>query len=158
MPHTFVGGQAQVVDPRVGPDQMSVNLQSGARSVEQTHLGCQPLLVLSLALLHAVRAGVIARNPAEDARDDLPRGEASPERAVWTLEQLAAFLDATVSDPLYALWALAATTGLRRGELCGLRWDDLDLGPMSLTVRRCLVMVTASRQSPHRRRTPGNGR
>ena len=97
--------------------------------------------VLSLALSHAVRAGVIARNPAEGARDDLPRGEASPERVVWTLEQLAAFLDATVSDPLYALWALAATTGLRRGELCGLRWDDLDLGTMSLTVRRCLVMV-----------------
>jgi integrase len=97
--------------------------------------------VLSLALSHAVRVGVIARNPAEGARDDLPRGEASPERVVWTLEQLAAFLDATVSDPLYALWALAATTGLRRGELCGLRWDDLDLGSMSLTVRRCLVMV-----------------
>ena len=37
MPHTFVGGQAQVVDPRVGPNQMSVSLRSGAKSVEQTH-------------------------------------------------------------------------------------------------------------------------
>ena len=67
--------------------------------------------VLSLALSHAVRAGVIARNPAEGARDDLPRGEASPERVVWTLEQLAAFLDATVSDPLYALWPLPPPRG-----------------------------------------------
>jgi integrase len=62
-------------------------------------------------------------------------------RGVWTLEQFAAFLDSTVNDPLHALWALAATTGLRRGELCGLRLDDVDLASMSLTVRRCRVMV-----------------
>jgi integrase len=106
-----------------------------ARTIALTHR------VLSLALAHAVRAGVIARNPAEGARQDLPRGEASAERKVWTLEQFAAFLDATVNDPLYSLWALAATTGLRRGELCGLRWDDVDLGANSLTVRHCRVMV-----------------
>ena len=106
-----------------------------ARTIALTHR------VLSLALAHAVRAGTIVRNPAEGAREDLPRGEAPAEREVWTLEQLAAFLDSTVSDPLYALWALAATTGLRRGELCGLRWDDVDLASMSLTVRRCRVMV-----------------
>ena len=70
-----------------------------ARTIAVTHR------VLSLALAHAVRAGTIVRNPAEGAREDLPRGEAPAEREVWTLEQLAAFLDSTVSDPLYALWA-----------------------------------------------------
>ena len=68
-----------------------------ARTIALTHR------VLSLALAHAVRAGTIVRNPAEGAREDLPRGEAPAEREVWTLEQLAAFLDSTVSDPLYAL-------------------------------------------------------
>ena len=55
MPHTFVGGQAQVVDPRVGPDQMSVNLQSGARSVEQTH-GVEPAEVCVVSLAAAFTA------------------------------------------------------------------------------------------------------
>ena len=84
---------------------------------------------------------LFVRNPAEGAREDLPRGESPAERGVWTLEQFAAFLDSTVSYLLDARWGLAATTGLRRGELCGLRWDDVDLASMSLTVRRCRVMV-----------------
>ncbi|WP_349879517.1 tyrosine-type recombinase/integrase [Micromonospora sp. HUAS YX12] len=57
-----------------------------------------------------------------------------PTVSVWTPEQLARFLTFTTDDPLYPLWWLAALRGLRRGELCALRWTDLDLTEATLTV------------------------
>jgi integrase len=42
------------------------------------------------------------------------------------LQELGAFLDHVRDDRLYALWLLVATTGMRRGELAGLRWVDID--------------------------------
>jgi integrase len=45
----------------------------------------------------------------------------------WTAAQLRAFLESVSEDRLYAAWLLAATTGMRRGEILGLRWSDLDL-------------------------------
>ena len=44
-------------------------------------------------------------------------------------------------DELYPLWTLAATTGMRRSELLGLRWRDLDLGHSRLSVDQTLVTV-----------------
>ena len=60
---------------------------------------------------------------------------------MWTLEQLGRFLDATTGDRLHPLWVLAITTGMRRGELCGLHWEDIDFEQGFLTVRRARVMV-----------------
>ena len=105
------------------------------RTVALTHR------VLSMALGHAVRAGIIARNPAEGARDDLPRAVPQARNEMWTLEQLGRFLDATTGDRLHPLWVLAITTGMRRGELCGLHWEDIDFEQGFLTVRRARVMV-----------------
>ncbi len=45
----------------------------------------------------------------------------------WTAEQLRRFLEHVREDRLYAAWRLAAATGVRRGELLGLHWYDLDL-------------------------------
>jgi integrase len=47
--------------------------------------------------------------------------------AVWTAQQLGAFLDSVVDDALFAFRWLTALRGLRRGEVCGLRWSDVDL-------------------------------
>lgn len=56
----------------------------------------------------------------------------------WSAEQLRAFLDYVAEDHLAALWRLAATTGLRRGELAGLRWRDADFdaGRVSVVQQR----------------------
>jgi integrase len=87
---------------------------------------------LSGALRSATRAGLIPRNPAPDA--ELPKLVRSKIN-VWTAQQLGAFLDAIEGQRLYPLYHLAAFAGLRRGELCGLSWDDIDLDTGQVTVR-----------------------
>jgi integrase len=85
-----------------------------------------------------VRRGYVARNVA--AAVDLPKGMA-PEMHVWSPEQLRAFLDHARRDRLYAAWLLFATTGMRRGEVAGLRWPDVDLEAGRVSPRRPRVVV-----------------
>jgi integrase len=55
---------------------------------------------------------------------------------VWTPEQAGAFLDSIEGDRLYSLYHLAAYWGLRRSELAGLEWADVDLGKRRVHVRQ----------------------
>ncbi len=55
---------------------------------------------------------------------------------VWSREELAAFLAGTTGEPEFAFYRLAAATGMRRGELLGLRWGDADLDGGRLQVRQ----------------------
>ncbi len=87
---------------------------------------------LSGALKSAVKAGLIPRNPAPDA--ELPKA-VQPKVKVWNAEQLGAFLDAIEGHRLYPLYHLAAFAGMRRGELCGISWDDVDLDAGRIVVR-----------------------
>lgn len=65
---------------------------------------------------------------------------ADDEHPIWTLTQLRQFLSGTRGDKRHLLWRLLAVTGLRRGEACGLRWEDLDLTLGMLSVRRQRVV------------------
>ncbi len=85
------------------------------------------------ALADAVRWGRLSRNPADHA--DPPRASTG-EMHVWTPQQLRAFIDHVRTDRLFAAWLLAATTGMRRGELLGLRWSDVDLEDALVKVRQ----------------------
>jgi integrase len=93
---------------------------------------------LHAALRDAARWGHVARNVAASA--DLPKGTA-PEMRVWSPEQLRAFLDLARQDRLYAAWLLFATTGMRRGEVAGLRWPDVDVDAGRVSPRRPRVVV-----------------
>ena len=94
--------------------------------------------IVHRALRDAVRWGYVARNVADAVHP--PRGR-SPEMRVWTPQQLRAFLAHVRTDRLYAAWLLVATTGMRRGELAGLRWVDVDLVAGRVSPRRPRVVV-----------------
>ena len=103
------------------------------RSVAYVHT------ILHRAFRDAVRWNLIVRNPADQA--DPPRARPSEQvRArTWTGEEIARFLDATADSRYCPLWRLIATSGMRRGEALGLRWDDVDLTKGRLSVNRTLV-------------------
>jgi integrase len=103
-----------------------------ARSVRYCHA------ILSHALGDAVRWGLLPRNPAELV--DPPR-EAKPEMRVWGADEVRRFLAHVADDRLYAMWALLISTGMRRGEACGLRWDDVDVQRGTVAIRRARVAV-----------------
>ncbi|MEV4672192.1 tyrosine-type recombinase/integrase [Actinomadura sp. NPDC049382] len=60
---------------------------------------------------------------------------------VWTPEQTGVFLDRASRHRLYGLYYLTAFTGLRRGEVCGVEWADVDLDAGELAIRHQRVMV-----------------
>jgi integrase len=59
----------------------------------------------------------------------------------WEPNELALFLEAVRDTRLAAIWRLSAMTGMRRGEVLGLRWCDVDLDRARLSVRQALVAV-----------------
>ncbi|WP_137994228.1 tyrosine-type recombinase/integrase [Streptomyces vilmorinianum] len=96
--------------------------------------------VLKSALEHAVREEEIPRNVARNVRTGTPR----PRRfEPLTAEEARQFLTAAEGHRLHALFELALHTGLRKGELLGLRWEDLDLDTGTAAIRRTLQRTTA---------------
>lgn len=97
--------------------------------------------MLHKALADAARKGTVPRNVATLA--DPPRLSSArrPEMTVWDADQLRQFLDEIAGHRLYSAFYLLATTGMRRGELLGLRWSDVDLERPSISVSRALVIV-----------------
>ena len=95
-------------------------------------------VAISRALRDAVKLGKVARNVASLA--DSPTSE-NARSDIWSAAQLDAFLSSVKEDRLYALWMLAITTGMRRGELGGLSWSDLDLESGRVTISQTRVSV-----------------
>lgn len=92
--------------------------------------------VLHAALEVAVRWGIIARNVA-DAVQPPPRKRKAGN--TWADEEVSKFLAHIRGHRLYALYVLAMTTGLRRSELGGMRWNDVDFEKRRIYVRQVLV-------------------
>ena len=94
--------------------------------------------VLRNALNDAVKWRVIGRNPALEASP--PRKQQQP-LVTWAAPEARDFLAHVRGDRLFAAYALALTTGMRRGELLGLAWRDVELEAGWLHVRQTLVSV-----------------
>jgi integrase len=84
--------------------------------------------VLPRALSDAVKTRMLSGNVADRATAPSGKSTRSPEASWWTPAELLSFLSATAEEPLGPLFRLAAMTGMRRGEVCGLRSADVDLG------------------------------
>ena len=92
---------------------------------------------LTAALESAVEEGKLARNPARYVK---PPKHAPRERETWSAAEVRAFLTAAEDDRLAACWRLSLY-GLRRGEVLGLKWADIDLNAATVTVRRARVLA-----------------
>lgn len=139
---------------RTSQDERKRELVKGMRTIAPATMH-RIRATLRAALNAAIRQRLIDYNPA--AHVELPparrpkplvwtdervkrwkaTGEVPSPVMVWTPTQTGAFLDhtATADDDWYALYHLVAYRGLRRGEVCGLHWTDVDLDAAQLAVR-----------------------
>ena len=101
-------------------------------SVRRVHV------VVRRSLVQARKWGWLVTNPAADATPGrVPKADIDPPdpSAVITLIAMA-----DSEEPDFGVFLrLAATTGARRGELCALKWRDIDLGEATMTIRRSLI-------------------
>ncbi|MFF5566188.1 tyrosine-type recombinase/integrase [Streptomyces sp. NPDC012623] len=91
--------------------------------------------VLKSALEHAVPEDELPRNVARNVKATTHRPRRFPP---LTASEARQFLDAARADRLRTLYELALRTGLRKGELLGLHWEDLDLTTGTASIRRSL--------------------
>ncbi|MGI8427175.1 MAG: hypothetical protein ACR2M4_11400 [Actinomycetota bacterium] len=100
-----------------------------ARIVRSAHV------IIHRALKDAVKWGKLARNVSDLADPpSVPRAEMS----VWTAEELRVFLKFVGTNAMYPAFLLASTTGMRQGEILGLRWKDVDGPAARLSVRQAI--------------------
>jgi integrase len=96
------------------------------------------------ALDDAVRWRRIKLNPADQANPPSSSESKPPEMKAWTRKQLQSFLNLCEPDRYYYPWFFLATTGCRRGEALGLRWNDVSLGevPAHAAIRQECIPLT----------------
>lgn len=97
--------------------------------------------VLHRALRDAVRWDRLPRNPADLADPPRQRASSSREMTTWTPGEAERFLDHVADDRVFALWVFLLTTGVRRGEAAGLRWQDVDLDSGRAAIKQARVAV-----------------
>lgn len=99
----------------------------GVRTIRLCHLH------INQALKQAVKMGLISRNVASlvTQPQSAPR-----EMRVWDTAQAQAFLAVAHKSTYGPIWMLALATGMRRGELLGLRWQDIDMERRVLYIRQ----------------------
>ena len=123
------------LDLQKGPrnDGRAGNLSSN--SVRYAHV------ILHEALEQAVRWGLISRNVCDLV--DPPRPQKT-DIQVWDIEDINRFLEVARSSRYYIAFLLAIMTGLRKGEILGLRWRDVDFATKLITVGKTSVMCMGS--------------
>jgi integrase len=102
------------------------------KTIRHTHA------VVHRALADAKRRGLVVRNAAAAAT---PPAAVVAERPTWDAVQLRRFLELIRCERFETALMLAATTGMRRGEVLGLRWRDVDFDGKSLSVTQTITTV-----------------
>ena len=94
------------------------------------------LSVLKMALNYALGLGLVARNVASGIK---PPKKQTKEMRVLTVAEAVRFREAARSHRLYIAFLLALMTGMRRGEVLGLQWEDINFNEGYLTVKHNLT-------------------
>lgn len=111
--------------------------------------------VLRKALEDAVVERLIQVNPVVGSK--MPKRDGKPQHTTWTGAQLGVFLEHVAEDRWAPMWQLFAATGMRRGEVAGLRWAEVDLDAGTVAVERSTTQLGKERVTTtpknHERRT-----
>jgi len=95
------------------------------------------LVTLGQIFAYAVRHGYLSYNPFADAkRPKAKKGESKKNIRILSPEEIQAFLDALPSKKYHTMFKLAIMTGVRQGELIGLKWSDIDWDNRQIHIRR----------------------
>jgi len=157
-PTTFHGYSRHVelyVVPRLGaeqlqrltPDQLSRFYRELQHAGGQDGKALSPNTVRRVhatvhrALRDATQWGHLQRNPASVAVKPRQPAVGARDITTWSAAEVRTFLDTVSTDRLFAMWRLAAMTGMRRGELVGLRWADVNLAAHRLAVRQTVTGI-----------------
>jgi integrase len=92
--------------------------------------------ILRRGLAQAVKWHLVPRNVADVVKPSRP---VPKEMVALSTDETRSLLDAAAEDRLEALYVLAVHTGMRQGELLGLRWQDVDMENAVVSVRRTLT-------------------
>jgi integrase len=110
---------------------------------------------LHAAFEAGVRWGRLHRNPAHFAEPPSARRARSSVMRTWSAEEVTRFLTSAKRSRYRTVWLFLLTTGCRRGEALGLRWEDVDLDHSIATLRQT---ITAIKGSIHRSGTTKTGK
>jgi integrase len=147
------------IEPRIGQIQLSAldgsalnrlygDLLTEGRLRGRQSPGLKPRTVryihtiLHAALKDAVRSLRLPMNPADQATPPSAKASKPPEMKIWSGPQLASFLRRLEDDRYRWPWLFLATTGCRRGEALGLRWQDVDFDRGLVAIRQELIPLT----------------
>jgi integrase len=94
--------------------------------------------VIKSSTEHAVKTDRLIKNPLQHVEVPRPRRKT---HTTWTIEEMNRFLHfAKFDNPIYYMvFKIASHTGMRRGEVLGLRWQDVDLKEQKISVTQSLV-------------------
>ncbi|HKT56944.1 MAG TPA: site-specific integrase [Microbacterium sp.] len=125
-------------------DRGHVGEPLGAATIRHIHV------LVSQILQHALEDGLVRLNAAKRASPPTKLEAAPPEMTTWSAEDARLFLDWSESsgDYLWLAWLTLLGTGMRRGELLGLRWKDVDLDNNVITIARAMSYVKEAGKKP----------
>ena len=94
------------------------------------------------ALKEAMKLEMIHRNIADFVKPEAKRSALNTKASTaWTAEEAATFLAFSKADRFYPIFYLCLSLGLRRGEVLGLRWSNLDLGDGYMKIEETITTV-----------------
>jgi integrase len=138
------------IGPRIGGQRLSAlrgaHIERMMRNLREGEAGLgvatsrRVFATLRGALNKAVRQGMLATNPCANVELESEVEHRRPS-AVWKPAQARTFLAHAVDDRLFAMYQVVITCGLRRGEVIGVRWEDIDLDAGLMLIHRSIVQI-----------------
>lgn len=126
-------GRLRIRDVKPAHIQKMVHMMEGKAKSTQARV----LTITRSMFTVAVENGLIKRNPC--IKSIKPRGEKTEERSPLTSEQAEQLLDAARGTSMYLFVLIGLEAGLRRGELLGLQWKDIDFDAGTISVNRSIT-------------------